>query len=288
MAEEKRYWWLKMEHDFFEQKEMKALKRMAAGYVYTTIYLKLLLKSLKNNGSLYFESIEDDFVSELAFDIDESIDDVSAVFDFLKRKGLLVEISEEEVSLPGAVQRIGSKTQSAVRKERQRAREKEPKNVIKSRQDGTLSQDGHVEKSREEKRRDRERVELEQQLEQEESNASKNGSAAGGKNLIFEKLKQAFGEMSVNGTMIAEVEDLLAIHGQALLIYALDETILNAGKSIRYTRSILERWQGQGLRTVEQVKKDREAYETKKHLQHQSEPMSREEWLKTRTEENPF
>ncbi|WP_398582906.1 phage replisome organizer N-terminal domain-containing protein [Streptococcus sp. 2022WUSS037] len=36
-----------MEHDFFEQKEMKALKRMAAGYVYTTIYLKLLLKSLK-------------------------------------------------------------------------------------------------------------------------------------------------------------------------------------------------------------------------------------------------
>lgn len=154
MAEEKRYWWLKMEHDFFEQKEMKALKRMAAGYVYTTIYLKLLLKSLKNNGSLYFESIEDDFVSELAFDIDESIDDVSAVFDFLKRKGLLVEISEEEVSLPGAVQRIGSKTQSAVRKERQRAREKEPKNVTKSRQDGTLSQDGHVEKSREEKKRE--------------------------------------------------------------------------------------------------------------------------------------
>lgn len=163
MAEEKRYWWLKMEHDFFEQKEMKALKRMAAGYVYTTIYLKLLLKSLKNNGSLYFESIEDDFVSELAFDIDESIDDVSAVFDFLKRKGLLVEISEEEVSLPGAVQRIGSKTQSAVRKERQRAREKEPKNVTKSRQDGTLSQDGHVEKSREEKRRDRERVEVDKE-----------------------------------------------------------------------------------------------------------------------------
>ncbi len=48
MAEEKRYWWLQMEHDFFEQKEMKALKRMSAGYVYTTIYLKLLLKSLKN------------------------------------------------------------------------------------------------------------------------------------------------------------------------------------------------------------------------------------------------
>lgn len=160
MAEEKRYWWLKMEHDFFEQKEMKALKRMAAGYVYTTIYLKLLLKSLKNNGSLYFESIEDDFVSELAFDIDETVEDVGAVFDFLKRKGLLVEISEDEVSLPGAVQRIGSKTQSAVRMERMREKKKRESGVTTLHQTVTLSQDSYVEKSREEKIRDRERVEV--------------------------------------------------------------------------------------------------------------------------------
>lgn len=154
MAEEKRYWWLKMEHDFFEQKEMKALKRMAAGYVYTTIYLKLLLKSLKNNGSLYFESIEDDFVSEIAFDIDEAVEDVRAVFDFLKRKGLLIEISEEEISLPGAVQRVGSKTQSAVRMERMREKKKQDDNVTMLHQTVTPLQDSYVEKSREEKKRE--------------------------------------------------------------------------------------------------------------------------------------
>ena len=252
MAEEKRYWWLQMEHDFFEQKEMKALKRMSAGYVYTTIYLKLLLKSLKNNGSLYFESIEDDFISEIAFDIDEELDDVAAVFDFLKRKGLLIEISKDEVSLPGAIQRIGSKTQSAVRKARQRARQKEERNVTKSRQNVTMSQDSHVEKSREEKRRDREQQQLE------------NSAAEVGKNIIFEKLKEAFGEMSVSGTMVTEVEDLLATHGQTLLLYALEQTILNNGRSIRYTRSILERWQGQGLKTIEQVKQNQAAYEAKK------------------------
>lgn len=74
------------------------------------------------------------------------------------------------------------------------------------------------------------------------------------KNIIFEKLKDAFGEMSINGTIVGEVEDLLSKHGQELLIHALDETILNSGRSIRYTRSILERWHGQGLKTVEQVK----------------------------------
>lgn len=95
---------------------------------------------------------------------------------------------------------------------------------------------------------------IEQQLE-----------AGAGKNPVFEKLKETFGEMSVNGTMVQEVEDLLKEHGEKLLIHALDETILNAGRSIRYTRSILERWKGQGLRTVEQVNQDKEKYHKTSH-----------------------
>ena len=85
-----------------------------------------------------------------------------------------------------------------------------------------------------------------------------------------------------------EVRDLLKIHGQELLIYALEVTILNAGKSIRYTRSILSNWQGLGLKTVEQVKQHEEQRQNLKQSPKQAEPISREEWLKTRTEENPF
>ncbi|NQR00299.1 DnaD domain protein [Streptococcus suis] len=107
-----------------------------------------------------------------------------------------------------------------------------------------------------------------------------------GKNLIFEKLKSAFGEMSVNGTMIAEVEDLLKIHGQSLLLYALEVTILNAGKSIRYTRTILANWQGLGLKTVEQVKQHEEKRQQQKQSNNQSEPTNFEDWKPT--QENPF
>lgn len=281
MAEEKRYWWLKMEHDFFEQKEMKALKRMAAGYVYTTIYLKLLLKSLKNNGSLYFESIEDDFVSELAFDIDESIDDVSAVFDFLKRKGLLVEISEEEVSLPGAVQRIGSKTQSAVRKERQRAREKEPKNVTKSRQDGTLSQDGHVEKSREEKRRDRERVEVDKEQSPTPSTINQD----------FVNLYKSFEVETGKALSPLQIQDLqymLEDFSPELIHEALKEAVSQGKANFAYIKAILNRWKQDNLLTVELVRNSFAAREARKQSPKQSEPISREEWLKIRTEENPF
>lgn len=281
MAEEKRYWWLKMEHDFFEQKEMKALKRMAAGYVYTTIYLKLLLKSLKNNGSLYFESIEDDFVSELAFDIDESIDDVSAVFDFLKRKGLLVEISEEEVSLPGAVQRIGSKTQSAVRKERQRAREKEPKNVTKSRQDGTLSQDGHVEKSREEKRRDRERVEVDKEQPPTPSTLNQDFVS------LYKSFEAEIGK-ALSPLQIQDLQYMLEDFSPELIHEALKEAVSQGKANFAYIKAILNRWKQDNLLTVELVRNSFAAREAKKQSPKQAEPISREQWLKTRTEENPF
>lgn len=97
-------------------------------------------------------------------------------------------------------------------------------------------------------------------------------SANDDENLIFQKLKEAFGEMSVNGTMVEEVERLLRQYGQELVVLALDKTILNAGKSLRYTMSILQRWDGQGLRTAEQIRVADEEYERKKSNKTQADP----------------
>lgn len=97
-------------------------------------------------------------------------------------------------------------------------------------------------------------------------------SANDDENLIFKKLKEAFGEMSVNGTMVEEVERLLRQYGQELVVLALDKTILNAGKSLRYTMSILQRWDSQGLRTAEQIRVADEEYERKKSNKTQVDP----------------
>ena len=90
--------------------------------------------------------------------------------------------------------------------------------------------------------------------------------------MVFKKLKEAFGEMSVNGTMVEEVERLLKQYGQELVVLALNETILNAGKSLRYTMSILQRWDGQGLRTSGQIKAANEEFERKKTNKTQGDP----------------
>lgn len=43
MAQEKRYWWLKLPEDFFNQIEIKLLRKIAGGDTYTIIYQKMLL-----------------------------------------------------------------------------------------------------------------------------------------------------------------------------------------------------------------------------------------------------
>lgn len=286
--EEKRYWWLQMEHDFFEQKEMKALKRMSAGYVYTTIYLKLLLKSLKNNGSLYFESIEDDFVSEIAFDIDEEVDDVAAVLDFLKRKGLLVEVSEDEISLPGAVQRIGSKTQSAVRKARQRARQKEESSVTMSRQNVTLSQSSHVEKRREEIEKRRERDREEKEIESEEDIDKTSSSADNPISEISNYYQQEIGVLSPN--QYQQLIEYLTDDNMEVEVIktAITKAADNSKRSFGYVNSILRNWRQNGITTMAKVKDEQRNYQIKKGYSHphHSEPTSYEDWRPTA--DNPF
>ena len=67
----KRYYWLKLKADCFSDKHIKKLRSIAGGDTHTIIYLKMMLLSLKDEGKLYFESVEDYFASEIAFALDD-------------------------------------------------------------------------------------------------------------------------------------------------------------------------------------------------------------------------
>lgn len=118
----KRYYWLKLKEDFFTDKRIKRLRRIAGGDTYTIIYLKMLLLSLQDEGSLFFEQVEDDFVSELALTIDEDDDNVGVTLSFLQKQGLLDIREKDEYFLNEIPSMIGSETASArrVRKHRQK------------------------------------------------------------------------------------------------------------------------------------------------------------------------
>ncbi|HFZ6305863.1 TPA: phage replisome organizer N-terminal domain-containing protein [Streptococcus agalactiae] len=57
MADNKKYYYLKLKENFFESDEAIILESMPDGYIYSNILLKLYLRSLKNDGLLMFNNL---------------------------------------------------------------------------------------------------------------------------------------------------------------------------------------------------------------------------------------
>ena len=124
MAEPKRYFWLKLNKDFFQRKEIKRLRKIAGGDTYTIIYLKMLLRSIMSEGKLYFDGLEEDFAAEVALDLDESDENVQITITYLLNSGLLEMRSDDEYYLPDTKNSTGCETAVAARVRRHREKQK--------------------------------------------------------------------------------------------------------------------------------------------------------------------
>lgn len=112
---EKKYYWLKLKEEFFADKAIKKLRKIAGGDTYTIIYLKMLLKAIKQGNRLYFEGVEESFPAELALELDEEEDNVAVTLQYLQAKGLMQVMSEEEFILTQCDEMVGSETDAARR-----------------------------------------------------------------------------------------------------------------------------------------------------------------------------
>lgn len=116
--ENKRYYWLKFQEDFFSSLRVKKLRKLGSDYL--IIYLKMQLFSLRNNGYLEFRGIEDTFAQELALELDEDADKVQLTLSFLQSCDLL-EVRNDEFFLPYVELNTGSETASTIRSRESRA-----------------------------------------------------------------------------------------------------------------------------------------------------------------------
>ena len=120
----KRYYWLKLKADWFSDKRIKKLRSIAGGDTHTIIYLKMMLLSLKDEGKLYFDGVEDNFASEIALALDEDAENVKLTLTFLYRHGLIEICNDDEYQLTEVPTIIGSETASAMRVREHRERKK--------------------------------------------------------------------------------------------------------------------------------------------------------------------
>lgn len=111
----KRYYWLKLQKDFFTQPKIKKLRKIAGGDTYAIIYLKMQLLSLSNGGKLFFDGIEESFSEEIALTIDEDPDNVKVTVQYLLSQGLIEPCSETEFLMTETQSLICSESESAER-----------------------------------------------------------------------------------------------------------------------------------------------------------------------------
>lgn len=124
MADNKKYYWLKLPKDFFERKEVKLLRKLENGALYVLIYQKILLNALETDGEIYFDHLTDTPEEELALSINEEVEDVRNVLKFLFDKQL-VTFSEDTYLIEHFATLVGKEANSTERVRAYRERKKQ-------------------------------------------------------------------------------------------------------------------------------------------------------------------
>jgi len=235
----KKYYWLQLKEDFFRQKEIKLLRKIAGGDTYTIIYLKMMLMSLKDEGKILYEGVGSNLAEEIALEIDEDVENVQITINYLMSKNLLVTSSEYEGFLSDVPNLIGSESDSAkrVRKHRQ----------IKKDEQKTLQSNNEVTNGNTEIEIDIE-IELEKELEKEKEQQQETGS---GSNQNAHSFYQA--NFGIEPPFIMQdIEHWISDLNEELVIEALKKTV-EAEKPYSYAKGILRNWLSKGIKTIEQV-----------------------------------
>ena len=123
---EKRYYWLKLQKDFFKRHDIKYIETLPNGREITHFYLKLMVESVDHEGELRFSPELPYSEAMLASVTDTPTDIVEAGMAVLKELGLVKVDEDGTIVLPKVVKMIDSAadTDEARRAKRYRERKK--------------------------------------------------------------------------------------------------------------------------------------------------------------------
>lgn len=124
----KKYYWLKLKDDFFEQDEIKIIEAMDNGKDYIIFYMKLLLKSVKTEGELRFKDTIPYSDKMLATITGVNVDIVRSATNVFIELGLIEKWENQTLYMNEVINMTGSETESAERVRRHRARKKDIEN----------------------------------------------------------------------------------------------------------------------------------------------------------------
>lgn len=117
----KRYYWLKLKEDFFEEKYVKALRSYPDGNALVVTYLKIALLSLKENGCVIYDGVMPTYEEELALALGEDKNIVKLTIEALLRMGAVEKLDNDTLFMIAIQKCFGSEGSSTERVRKFRA-----------------------------------------------------------------------------------------------------------------------------------------------------------------------
>ncbi len=163
MSENKRYYWLKLQKDFFKRHDIRIIEEMENGKDYIIFYLKLLTESISHEGKLRFSDTIPYDDKMLATITNTNIDIVRSAVKVFQSLHLMELWDDKTVYMTETQKMIGSETKWAEEKRIYRAKQeqlKAPKDNVKTKKDNVRQE---IEKE----------LELDKDIDKEKKNIKK-------------------------------------------------------------------------------------------------------------------
>ena len=274
MSDNKKYYYLKLRDNFFDNDDIAILESMPDGILYSNILLKLYLRSLKNNGKLMFNDRIPYNAQMLSTITRQPIAVVEKAVGIFKEMGLIDVLDNGAIYMLDIQNFIGSSNTEADRKREYRrkiALEKGQKLL------GHLSGQMSDEQAPEIEIENRDIEEIENR-DIEEIDSAKDKSPAA----IAEYYQSRIGVL--DGKQFEQLIDYIRFdHMEYELVkLAIDKAADNSKRSFGYVNSILKNWVQNGIKTTVQQEEEQSNFNKSKGFTNsrgnQSEKEVDEEW----------
>ena len=139
MADNEKYYYLRLKEDFFEDDAIQILEALPDGYLYSNILLKLYLKSLKFSGKLMFNERIPYNPTVLATITRHNVGTVEKALQIFKELGLIEILDNGAMYMLDIQNFIGKTSTEADRKRAYRERIEEEKRTLIGQKSGQIS-----------------------------------------------------------------------------------------------------------------------------------------------------
>ena len=124
MADNKKYYWLKLKRDFFKRHDIRIIEEMTNGKDYILFYLKMLLESIDHEGELRFSETIPYNEQMLSVITNTNIDIVKSAMKIFIELNMIEILDDSTIYMAEVLKLTGSETAGAARKRKSREKQK--------------------------------------------------------------------------------------------------------------------------------------------------------------------